>query len=170
MDIPFNKPTLPPYSLFNKGVKASYDSEMITNGQAVRRFEASIQDTFKVGNAVAVSCCTNGLMLALRCLGSIGKLALPRFTFFTSAHVVVWNGLEPVFVDVEPDSWNVSPAALERALEKENDIHTVMPVHVFGNPCDVAGLEALARKNSMSLIYDSAHGMGAKVGERWIGV
>lgn len=169
MDIPFNRPTLPPYSLFSKGVKASYDSGMITNGQAVRRLEASIQDTFEVGNALAVSCCTNCLMLALRCLGSIGKVALPSFTFFASAHAVVWNGLEPVFVDVEPDSWNVSPGALERALEKENDISAVMPVHVFGNPCDVDTLETLVSERALSLIYDSAHAMGARVGNRWVG-
>jgi len=169
MDIPFNRPTLPPYALVNKEVEAFYDTGMVTNGPGVRQFEIAIQDTLEVGNAVAVSCCTNGLMLALRCLGSCGKVALPSFTFFASAHAVVWNGLEPVFVDVEPDTWNISPAALARAIEKDGDISAVMPVHIFGNPCDVDGLEALARSNGLSLIYDSAHAMGAKVGDRWVG-
>ncbi|MBU4219678.1 MAG: DegT/DnrJ/EryC1/StrS family aminotransferase [Actinobacteria bacterium] len=169
MDIPFNRPTLPPYSLFNKGVKASYDSGMITNGPVVRQLEDAIQDTFRVDNAVAVSCCTNGLMLALRCLGLCGKVVLPSFTFFALAHAVVWNGLEPVFVDVEPDNWNMSPAALERALEKDSAISAVMPVHVFGNPCDVDTLENLVSERALSLIYDSAHAMGARVGNRWVG-
>ena len=169
MDIPFNRPTLPPYALFNKEVEAFYDSGMITNGPVVRRLETSVRDALLVDNAVAVSCCTSGLMLALRCKGLSGKVALPSFTFFATAHVLVWNGLEPVFVDIEPDTWNISQEALERALEEDESISAVLPVHVFGNPCDVDALEDLAGDRGLAVIYDSAHAMGAKVRDRWVG-
>lgn len=169
MKIPFNRPTLPPYDLVRKRIEAFYETGMITNGPVVSRLEAGIRDAFRTGNAVAVSCCTSGLMLALKCLGASGKVALPSFSFFASAHAAAWNGLEPVFVDVEPDSWNMSPPALERALEADGDISAIMPVHIFGNPCDVGGLETLTRDRGLYLIFDSAHAMGAKVADRWIG-
>src|SRR5659263_364610 len=111
MEIPFTRPTLPPFKLLIDRVEAFYDTGMITNGPVVRRLETSVRDALLVDNAVAVSCCTSGLMLALKCLGLSGTVALPRFTFFATAHAVVWNGLEPVFVDIEPDTWNISPEA-----------------------------------------------------------
>ncbi len=119
--------------------------------------------------AVAVSCCTSGLILALKCLGLEGKVALPSFTFFASAHSLIWNGLDPVFVDVEEDTWNMSVACLEEALAGEDGISGVMPVHVFGNPCDVDALQGLAGKWGLRQVYDSAHAMGGRAGERPIG-
>lgn len=169
MEIPFNRPTLPPYTLINKEVEAFYATGMITNGPVVKQLEAEIQDSFQVSNVVAVSCCTSGLMLALSCRVLSGKVALPSFTFFASAHAVVWNKLEPVFVDIEPDTWDISTKALERARKEDGDISAVLPVHVFGNPCDVDGLEAVARQHDLSVIYDSAHAMGSKVGDDWVG-
>ncbi len=169
LDIPLTRPTLPPWELVSEACGAFYDTGIITNGQVVRRLEAEVRDAFHVGDALGVSCCTSGLMLALRCKGLRGKVALPSFTFFATAHAVVWNGLEPVFVDIEPDTWNISPEALKRTVEKDKDISAIMPVHIFGNPCDVDALQALAGDHGLSLIYDSAHAMGAKVGERWVG-
>jgi dTDP-4-amino-4,6-dideoxygalactose transaminase len=169
MDIPFNKPTLPALDSFESAISAFYETGMITNGPVVRQLEDEVRDAFKVGSAVAVSCCTSGLILALKGLGSSGKVALPSFTFFAGAHAAAWNGLEPVFVDVDPDTWNVSPEALGRALDGEDGISAIMPVHIFGNPCDTKALESIAAERGLSLVYDSAHAMGARVGENHIG-
>jgi dTDP-4-amino-4,6-dideoxygalactose transaminase len=169
MAIPFNRPTLPPYNSVSNQFSALFDTGMITNGRVVKQLETDIQDAFRVGHAIAVSCCTNGLILALKCLGLKGKVAMPSFTFFASANAAVWNGLEPLFVDVEPDTWNISPVALGRMLEEEDRISAVMPVHIFGNPCDVDGLGTSTREHELSMVYDSAHAMGAKVGDRWVG-
>jgi dTDP-4-amino-4,6-dideoxygalactose transaminase len=169
MRIPFNKPTLPPWELFEKAIHAIYGTGHITNGPVARQLEIDVEDILRVGHAVAVGCCTSGLILTLRCLGLEGKVALPSYTFFASAHSLVWNGLEPVFVDVEEDTWNISVARLGEAIEEEDGIVAAMPVHVFGNPCDVDALEELAGRNDFRLVYDSAHAMGAKVEERWVG-
>jgi dTDP-4-amino-4,6-dideoxygalactose transaminase len=169
MDIPFTRPTLPPYALVNKEVEAFYATGMITNGPVVRQLEAEIQDTLRVDNAVAVSCCTSGLMVTLKCSGLCGRVVLPSFTFFATVHAVVWNGLEPVFIDIDPDTWNISLEALETALEEDEAISAVLPVHVFGNPCDVDRLENLARGHDVAVVYDSAHAMGARVGDRFVG-
>ena len=169
MKIPFMKPTLPPWKLFREAIEGFYETGYITNGPVVRQFESEVENVFQVGRAIAVSSCTSGLMLALSCLGVKGKVALPSFTFYATAHAVVWNGLEPVFIDVEPDTWNISIDSLRQAIEDDADINAVMPVHIFGNPCDVYGLEALANEHGLDLIHDSAHAMGTKVGDKCIG-
>lgn len=169
MDIPFMKPTLPPFKLFMEAVNTFYETGYITNGPVVSQFESEVQDAFQVERAIAVSSCTSGLMLSLRCLGLEGKVALPSFTFYATAHAIAWNGLEPVFIDVNPDTWNISIDSLRQAIKDDADINAVMPVHVFGNPCDVYGLETLANENGLALVYDSAHAMGIKVGDKWVG-
>jgi dTDP-4-amino-4,6-dideoxygalactose transaminase len=162
-------PTLPERETFKKAVSSSFDTGIITNGPLVRQLELEIRDIFHVNEAIAVSSCTNGLMLAIRCLGIEGKVALPSFTFFATAHSIIWNGLEPVFIDVDPLTWNISVDALRRALEEIEGIVAIMPVHIFGSPCDVASLKIIAREHNLTLIYDSAHGMGARVETHWIG-
>jgi len=169
MSIQFLKPTLPPWELFKKAVQSFYETGMITNGPVVRQLEIAVEDIFRVGHAVAVSSCTSGLMLALRSLGVKGKVAIPSFTFFATAHAVDWNGLEPVFVDVDEETWTMSPEALRKAVAEHEGITAVMPVHVFGNPCKVKELEAICRENGHFLVYDSAHAMGSKVGDEWVG-
>ncbi|RJP27683.1 MAG: DegT/DnrJ/EryC1/StrS family aminotransferase [Candidatus Omnitrophota bacterium] len=169
MQIPFNRPTLPPWELIKEAFHSFYDTGHITNGPLVRQLELEAKDILRERDAIAVSCCTSGLILALKYLGLRGKVALPSYTFFASAHSLVWNNLEPVFVDVEEDTWNLSVGRLEEALGEEEDITAIMPVHVFGNPCDVRALERVARDNGLSLLYDSAHAMGAKVGEERVG-
>lgn len=160
---------MPPWEIFKKAVQSFYETGMITNGPVVRQLEIEVEDIFRVGHAVAVSSCTSGLMLALRCLGVKGKVAIPSFTFFATAHAVDWNGLEPVFVDVDEETWNMSPVALRKAVAEYEGIAAVMPVHVFGNPCEVKELEDICEESGLFLVYDSAHAMGSKVGEDWVG-
>jgi len=166
---PITQPTLPPSTLYKKSVQAFYETGMITNGPVVRQLEIEVEDIFRVRHAVAVSSCTSGLMLALRCLGVRGKVAIPSFTFFATAHAVNWNGLEPVFVDVDEETWNMSPETLRKAVDENEGIAAVMPVHVFGNPCEVKELEAICKGCELFLVYDSAHAMGSKIGEEWVG-
>jgi dTDP-4-amino-4,6-dideoxygalactose transaminase len=114
-----------------------------------------------VPECVAVSSCTSGLMLVERCLGLRGRVIVPSFTFFATAHSLLWNSLEPVLVDCDPETWNLDPEAARRALERVPGISAIVAVHIFGNPAPVEELEALARDAGVRLIFDSAHGFGA---------
>lgn len=169
MNISFNRPTLPSWDSFIGAMHAPFQSGYITNGPLVKQLEQDMKDALGVDAVAAVGCCTSGLILALGCLGVKGKVALPSYTFFASAHSLIWNGLEPVFVDVEEDTWNISARSLENALDEEEGITGIMPVHVFGNPCDVDALEKLASERGLYQVFDSAHAMGGRVGERRVG-
>ena len=169
MIIDFNKPTMPNYNQLQSKIMQLYSTGMITNSTLVKKLEAEVADKLETENVIGVSCCTSGLMLALKCLGLRGKVALPSFTFFASAHAIVWNGLDPVFVDIDPVTLNISIDSLRAAIKEDDGICAVLPVHVFGNPCNVDGLADLADEFGLSLVYDSAHGMGARVGDRWVG-
>ncbi|MHB8894444.1 MAG: DegT/DnrJ/EryC1/StrS family aminotransferase [Candidatus Geothermincolia bacterium] len=170
MEVPFNRPTIPEYGSLSRQFETFYNTGLITNGPAVRRLEAAVVEMFQVTHAVALSSCTSSLILTLKGLGLNGKVALPSFTFFASAHALVWNGLEPVFVDVEADTWCICPDSLRQALDQHDDIEAILPVHVFGNPCDVAALEDIARAREIALVYDAAHAIGASVRGKSIGV
>lgn len=163
------EPTLPAWELFRKSIQAFYDTGMITNGPVVRQLEIAVEDVLRVGHAIAVSSCTSGLMLALKRLDTKEKVAIPSFTFFATAHAVAWCGLEPVFIDVDEETWDMSPDALAETLETVEGIEAVMPVHIFGNPCDIEEIEKVAEKQDIKVIYDSAHAMGSKAGKDWVG-
>ncbi len=168
MKIPFNRPTLPPWEVVGRAMESFYSTGMITNGPLVRQLELEAKDHLRVSEAVALSSCTSGLILALRCLGVSGRAALPGFTFFATAHAAVWNGLEPVFVDIDPHTWCMDPSSLEEAC-REQEIAVALPVHVFGTPCDVRALGELAGEHGFRLVYDSAHALGASVGGERVG-
>ena len=166
--IPFNRPTLPPWEVVGRAFESFYGTGMLTNGPLVRQLELEARDLLRTGEAVALASCTSGLMLVLRCLGVRGKVALPSFTFFATAHAAAWNGLEPVFVDIDPETWNIDPACLERACREEG-VAAALAVHVFGNPCETAALERVAAEHGIPLVFDSAHALGAKVGDSPVG-
>jgi len=108
---------------------------------------------------VAVSSCTAGLMLVLRASELSGDVVVPSFTFAATAHAVRWNGLRPVFADVDARTLTLSPAAVERAI----GMHTsaILATHVYGTPCDVEGLHRVAARNGLRLLFDAAHAFGS---------
>jgi dTDP-4-amino-4,6-dideoxygalactose transaminase len=142
-------------------------SGSLTNSKWVQAFERKAAETLGVGECVAVSSCTSGLMLVLRCLGLSGEVILPSFTFFASGHAVLWNGLEPVLVDCDPETFLIDPAEVRKAITPRTA--AIMAVHTFGNPAPVEELEAIAREHGLVLLIDSAHGFGARIGERGMG-
>ncbi|HZS49268.1 MAG TPA: DegT/DnrJ/EryC1/StrS family aminotransferase [Bryobacterales bacterium] len=135
------------------------ESGQLTNGQTVRKLEQAAADYLGVPECVAVSSCTAGLMLVERCLGLRGKVIVPSFTFFATAHSLLWNRLEPVFVDCDPETWNADPERVSRAIRP--GVSAILAVHVFGNPCPAFELECIARRAGLRLIFDSAHAFGA---------
>src|SRR5262249_14309118 len=136
-------------------------SGQLTNGQHVRRLEELAAEHLGVRECVAVSSCTAGLLLVLRCLDLEGEVILPSFTFFATGHAALWNGLEPVLVDCERDPFNIDPRQVREAITGRTA--AILAVHVYGNPAAAAELEAIAAEHGLRLVFDSAHGLGASV-------
>ena len=106
-------------------------------------------------------------MLALKSAGIKGKVIVPSFTFCATAHAVVWAGLEPVFVDIDPETFNLDPAKVRAAITPE--VKAILAVHVFGNPCAIDELAALAKEHNLALFFDAAHAFGSTYKKQKIG-
>ena len=163
----FLEPTLPPLEKVMACYQSAYHGGLITNSELVGRFERAAAERLQVRHCVAVSSCTNGLVLVMRSLGLTGEVILPSFTFFATGHSVVWNGLQPVFADCHPDNWNIDPLSVERLITSRTS--AILGVHLYGNPCDVEALSAIATRYGLKLLFDAAHGFGSEYGGRSVG-
>jgi dTDP-4-amino-4,6-dideoxygalactose transaminase len=143
-------------------IEAALRSGVLTNGPTVRRLEAVAADYLGVRHVVAVSSCTAGLMLVLRCAELSGDVVVPSFTFAATAHAVAWNGLRPVFADVDPRTLTLDPGSVERVLGARTA--AILATHVYGTPCDVEGLRELADTDGIRLFFDAAHAFGSEHG------
>lgn len=168
-NIPFARPTLPDLAEYEQKLVRLWETRQVTNAAFVETLEKNCAKYLGVPHCVAFGSCTSGLVLALKALGLSGKVVLPSFTFFATGHAVLWNGLEPVFADIDPDTWNLDPASTEYLLSEHEDINAILCVHVFGNPCDVEALEKLSERYSARLIFDAAHAMGSELQGRKVG-
>lgn len=154
------RPVLPDFSEIQAGVQDILSSGMVTKGRFLREFEEAVTEHLGVKHAVAVSSCTTGLMLSYKLLGLTGDVVVPSFTFMATVAALVWNGLRPVYADVDPGTTNLDAAAAERAITPNTS--AIVAVHNFGNPADIAELEDVARRHKLKLIFDAAHGFGAR--------
>ena len=165
--IPITKPTLPDFASFEKELRGFFSTGMITNFYYVKKLEQTLQEALGVKYAIAVSSCTSGLMLVMKALELKGEVILPSFTFSASGHAVMWNGLTPKFVDINPETYNIDPQKVREAINENTS--AILGVHLFGCPADVEELEKISREHNLKLIFDAAHGMGSKVGLRSVG-
>jgi dTDP-4-amino-4,6-dideoxygalactose transaminase len=143
------------------------EGDILTNGPRVRLLEERAATYLGVRHCIAVSSCTAGLMLILRAADLIGDVLVPSFTFAATAHAVAWNGLRPVFADIDPHTLTLSPDAVRRAAGTRTS--AILATHVFGTPCDVESLERVAAEMGLRLFFDAAHAFGSKHGERMVG-
>jgi dTDP-4-amino-4,6-dideoxygalactose transaminase len=168
--LPMVRPVLPGAGRVLGSFRGLFASGQITNGRFVGRLETEAARVLGVPECVAVSSCTAGLMLVERCLELRGQVIVPSFTFFATAHSLLWNGLEPVLVDCDPATWNIGLDSIRKALRHGGGrISAIVAVHIFGNPAPAAALEAIAREAGVRLIFDAAHGFGARAGARPVG-
>jgi dTDP-4-amino-4,6-dideoxygalactose transaminase len=163
----FMAPTLPRLDDVISLYRRSYENGQVTNDVLVSAFESAVCERLDVQHCVAVSSCTAGLMLVLRCLDLTGEVIIPAFTFFATGHAALWNDLRPVFADCDPETWNISPADVERKITPQTS--AIMPVHLYGNPCDVEALTRIATSRHLKLIFDAAHAFGSLHQGRAIG-
>lgn len=134
-----------------------WDTRMLTNrGPMVHRLEAALCQTLQVPHVSLVANATLGLTLGLRHLGvSDGEVITTPFSFVASAHAIRWVGAVPVFADIDPQTFNLDPKAVEALITPRT--RAIMPIHAFGTPCDTAALAELAAAHDLKLIYDAAH-------------
>ncbi len=158
--VPMVRPVLPQFDEMEAGIRQILSTGMVTKGPFLREFEEAVADHLGVKHAVAVSSCTSGLMLVYKCLGLSGDVIVPSFTFMATVSALVWNGLRPVFVDVDPQTATLDPQAVEAAVTPQTT--AIVAVHNYGNPADIDGLQAVADKYKLKLIFDAAHGFGAR--------
>jgi len=165
--LPITQPTLPGVDMLIDDLRSVFDRRMVTNADFVRQFEQRVAEHLGVGHAVAVSSCTSGLMLVLRALGCEGEVLMPSFTFYATGHAALWNGLTPVFADCDRQTANVDPQAVASAITSRTC--AILAVHVFGNPADTDALQGIADRHHLALVYDAAHGLGARRGGARLG-
>jgi len=157
--VPITRPTLVPYEEMAGDIKTVVESGILTNGPRVAAFEAEASAYLGVPYAVALSSCTSGLMLTLRCLGLQGEVILPSFTFVATALSVIWNGLTPVFVDSDYATHNIDPIQAEAAVTPRTS--AIIATYIFGNPPRLGELEEIAAAHDLKFVLDAAHAFGA---------
>jgi len=165
--LPIVRPSLPPLDPLLEEARAILASGQLTNGRYVRELEQRAAAWLGVPHCVAMSSCTSGLALVLRALDLAGEVILPSFTFFATAHAIVWNGLRPVFADCEADSFNIDPGQVRELVTPATS--AILAVHMYGNPANTEALEKLACERGLKLIFDAAHAFGSRRAGRPVG-
>ncbi|EID32335.1 DegT/DnrJ/EryC1/StrS aminotransferase family protein [Prevotella sp. oral taxon 306 str. F0472] len=160
--ITVTSPLLPNLDEFTESLKEIWDSKWITNnGQFHQKLEAALAEYLKVPY---VSLFTNGtlpLLTALQALRITGEVITTPYSFVATTHALWWNGIKPVFVDIDPSTGNIDPQKIEAAITPRTT--AILPVHVYGKPCDTEAIQAIADKYGLKVIYDAAHAFGVEV-------
>jgi dTDP-4-amino-4,6-dideoxygalactose transaminase len=164
------QPALPPFEAYAERLEAVWERSMLSNnGPAAGELEALCADYTGLAHVHAVASADVGLTLAVAALGlpAGSPVLVPSFTFASTLHALLWNGLTPIFADVDPGSWCLTAASVAPALEHEP--RAIFGTHAFMAICDVAGLEGLTRDRGAALLYDAAQAFGTWVGDRHVG-
>ena len=160
--ITVTSPLLPNLEEFNEKLKQIWDSKWITNnGSFHRKLEHELAAYLKVPY---LSLFTNGtlpLITALQALRITGEVITTPYSFVATTHALWWNGIKPVFVDIDPKTGNLDPEKIEAAITPKTT--AIMPVHVYGNPCDTQRIQEIADQYGLKVIYDAAHAFGVEV-------
>ncbi|HUQ63369.1 MAG TPA: DegT/DnrJ/EryC1/StrS family aminotransferase [Acidimicrobiales bacterium] len=160
------KPQIPPLEAVSKRLSPSYERGILTNGPLVRELEEAAAERLGTAHVVAVSSCTSALMLVLRAFGLQGSVVVPSFTFSATVQALTWNGLDPAFVDCDALTFQAASDSVEAASGAAVGL---IATHIFGAPSPVETLEEVARRRGIPLLFDAAHGFGARRRGRPIG-
>lgn len=155
------RPDLPPLDDFVACIEEIWASKILTNGGPFHeRLEEALCDHLGVKHIALFANGTMALMVALRALELSGEVITTPFSFVATANALRWNGLTPVFVDIDPVTLNLDAAKIEAAISPETT--AIMPVHCYGMPCDIQAIKSLASDHGIHVIYDAAHAFGVR--------
>jgi dTDP-4-amino-4,6-dideoxygalactose transaminase len=157
--IPVTKPFLPPIGEYEQYLQDIWKRNWLTNnGPLVNELELRLKDYLKVKHLLFVTNGTIAIQLAIKALGLRGKIITTPFSYVATTSSIVWEGCEPVFVDIDPTTCNIDPLKIEAAITSETT--AILATHVYGNPCDVEAIDEMARRRNIKVIYDGAHAFG----------
>lgn len=144
------------------------DRRWLTNkGIYVQEFEQRVADLVGARHCIAMCNATVALEIAARALGLTGEVIVPSMTFVATAHSLQWQGIRPVFCDIDPATHNIDPSQIERLLTPQTT--GILAVHLWGRACDVEALSELAHRNSLKLLFDAAHAFGCSYNGQMVG-
>jgi dTDP-4-amino-4,6-dideoxygalactose transaminase len=156
------RPLFPDLAAYAAALEGIWQRRWLTNkGELHERLEQALRAHLRVANLSLVSSGTSGLMLALRALGVSGEVITTPFTSPATLNAIIWCGLTPVFADIDPDDMTLDPHAVARAVTPRT--RAILGVHIFGIPCRVEPLQALADRHGLHVIYDGAHAFGSEI-------
>ena len=155
------KPSLPPLEDFYSYLEDIWKQGVLTNGgEYHQKLEKELCEYLGVKYLSLFTNGTIALITALQALKITGEVITTPYSFVATAHSLLWNNIQPVFVDIDPSSLNLDPSKIEAAITPLTT--AIMPVHCYGNPCDVDAIELIAKKYHLKVIYDAAHAFGVQ--------
>jgi dTDP-4-amino-4,6-dideoxygalactose transaminase len=155
------QPTLPPLEEFIPYLQKIWDSKILTNGGPFhQQLEKELCSYLGVEYISLFTNATIALITALQALRITGEVITTPYSFVATSHSLLWNGIKPVFVDINPDTLNLDPARIEAAITPQTT--AIMPVHCYGHPCDVEAIRKIADNYNLKVIYDAAHAFGVQ--------
>ena len=155
------KPYLPPLEELNPYLQKIWDSGVVTNGgQFHQQLEDELCKFLGVSHISLFTNATIALVTALQSLRIVGEVITTPYSFVATSHSLLWNGIKPIFVDIDPNTLNIDVTKIESAITPQTT--AIMAVHCYGQPCDVDAIEKIARTYNLKVIYDAAHAFGVQ--------
>ncbi|MET3127472.1 dTDP-4-amino-4,6-dideoxygalactose transaminase [Arcicella rosea] len=156
------KTYLPPIEEYQQYVKGIWQRNQLTNnGPLVQELEKKLKEYLGVKHCFYVSNGTIAIQIALKVLNITKEVITTPFSYCATSHAIVWENCTPVFADISPDDFCIDPSKVEQLITENTE--AILATHVYGNPCEVDTLAAIAQKHNIKLIYDAAHAFGVKV-------
>lgn len=155
------QPYLPPLEDFLPYLEQIWQNKILTNGGPFhQQLEQALCDHLGVEHIALFANGTLALVTALQSLRITGEVITTPYSFVATSHSLLWNGIKPVFVDVDPKTLNIDPAKIEAAITPQTT--AILPVHCYGHPCDVDAIQSIADTYNLKVIYDAAHAFGVQ--------
>lgn len=154
------QPSLPPLEEYTQLLESVWDSGILThNGPLVQKLEKELCNKLNIDNFLTVTNGTIAIQMAIKALELKGEIITTPFSWIATVSAIKWEGCTPIFCDIDPQTLNIDPSKIE-ALITDKTV-AIIPVHVFGNPCDVEAIEVIANRHNLKVIYDAAHAIGS---------
>ena len=155
------KTFFPPLEEYNQYVSKIWKNEWLTNrGELVLELEEKLKEYLAVSNILIINNGTIPIQIALKILGNQGEIITTPFSYVATTSAIIWENCKPVFVDIHPEFLTIDETKIEQAVTPKTT--AILATHVFGNPCNIEGIEKIAKKHNLKVIYDAAHAFGVE--------